>query len=83
MAATSFAVVGYFRRSPEPELGTWSSTIAPLLSGVLLIVILILGVANFNVLITSATDAPTDTMAIVLPLILFGGGVLGLSWARC
>ena len=78
MAATSFAVVGYFRRSPEPELSTWSSTIAPLLSGVLLTVILILGVANFNVLITSATDAPTDTMAIVLPLILFGGGVLGL-----
>jgi amino acid transporter len=78
MAATSFAVVGYFRRSPEPGLSTWSSTIAPLLSGVLLIVILILGVANFNVLITSATDAPTDTMTIVLPLILFGGGVLGL-----
>ena len=42
------------------------------------VVILILGVANFNVLITSATDAPTDTMTIVLPLILFGGGVLGL-----
>ena len=40
--------------------------------------ILVLGVANFNVLITSATDAPTDTMTIVLPLILFGGGVLGL-----
>ena len=40
--------------------------------------ILVLGVANFNVLITSATDAPTDTMTIVLPLILFGGGALGL-----
>ena len=78
MAATSFAVFGYFRRRPEPGLSTWSSTIAPLLSGVLLAVILILGVANFNVLITSATDAPTDTMTIVLPLILFGGGALGL-----
>ena len=39
---------------------------------------LVLGVTNFNVLITSATDAPTDTMTIVLPMILFGGGVLGL-----
>ena len=57
-------------------LSTWSSTVAPLLSGVLLTVILILGVANFNVLITSATD----TMTIVLPLILFGGGVSGCSW---
>jgi amino acid transporter len=78
MAATSFAVFGYFRRRPEPGLSTWSSSIAPLLSGVLLAVILILGVLNFNVLITSATDAPTDTMTIVLPLILFGGGALGL-----
>ena len=33
---------------------------------------------NFNVLITSATDAPTDKMTIILPLILFGGGALGL-----
>ena len=47
-------------------------------AGVAMLVVLVLGVANFNVLITSATDAPTDTMAVVLPLILFGGGVLGL-----
>ena len=33
---------------------------------------------NFNVPITSATNAPTDTMTIVLPLILFGGGIAGL-----
>jgi amino acid transporter len=78
MAATSFAVVGYFRRRPEAGLSNWQSTIAPGLAGILLVVILILGVANFNVLITSATDAPTDTMTIVLPLILFGGGALGL-----
>ena len=78
MAATSFAVVGYFRRNPEPELSSWSSSIAPFLAGVLLLAILILGVLNFNVLITSATNAPTDTMTIVLPLILFGGGIAGL-----
>jgi amino acid transporter len=78
MAATSFAVAGYFRRHPEPELSSWSSSIAPILAGVLLLAILILGVLNFNVLITSATNAPTDTMTIVLPLILFGGGIAGL-----
>jgi hypothetical protein len=41
-------------------------------------VILVLGVLNFNVLITSATDAPTDTMTVVLRLILLAGAVLGL-----
>ena len=78
MAATSFAVVGYFRQRPEAGLSAWSSRIAPALAGVLLLVILVLGVLNFNVLITSATDAPTDKMTIILPLILFGGGALGL-----
>jgi amino acid transporter len=85
MAATSFAVVGYFRKRPEAGLTTWSSQIAPALAGVALLVILVLGVANFNVLITSATDAPTDTMTIVLPLILLVGGILGLvigAWLK-
>jgi hypothetical protein len=78
MAVTSFAVVAYFRRSPDSGVSTWASTIAPAIAGVLLLIVLVLGVLNFNVLITGSTDAPTDSMAIVLPLILFGGGVLGL-----
>ena len=82
MAATSFAVVGYFRQRPEAGLSAWSSRIAPALAGVLLLVILVLGVLNFNVLITSATDAPTDKMTIILPLILFGGGALGPARGR-
>ena len=49
-----------------------------LIAGVLLVAAVIIGLANFNVLITSATDAPTDDMTIVLPIILFGGGALGL-----
>jgi amino acid transporter len=79
MAATSFAVLAYFRKTPETGVGRWSGTIAPALAGVALLVILVLGVLNFNVLITSATDAPTDTMTVVLPLLLFGSGVLGLA----
>jgi len=78
MSTTSFAVVGYFRRNPEAGLSSWSSRIAPALAGLLLLAVLILGVLNFNVLITGSTDAPTDTMTIVLPLILFGGGIAGL-----
>jgi amino acid transporter len=81
MAVTSFAVVAFFRRRPDLELGAWSTRIAPLLAGIALVVILVLGVANFNVLITSATNAPTDTMTIVLPIILFGSGVVGMAVA--
>jgi amino acid transporter len=79
MAVTSLSVVSYFRRNPDSGVGAWAGTIAPAIAGVALLVVLVLGVFNFNVLITGATDAPTDTMAIVLPLILFGGGALGLA----
>src|SRR3712207_9524112 len=78
MAITSFAVVGYFRRHPESGLSRWASTTAPAAAGVLLLIVLVLGVTNFNVLITGAIGAPTDAMTIVLPVILFGGGVAGL-----
>jgi amino acid transporter len=78
MTATSFAVVGYFRRNPERELSRWVSTVAPAVAGVLLLVVLGLGVANFNVLITSSTTAPLNPMTVVLPVILFGGGAAGL-----
>jgi len=78
MASTSFAVVGYFRRHPEDTVGSWAATWAPAIAGILLLVLLVLGVANFNVLITGLTDAPIETMTIVLPLILFGGGIFGL-----
>jgi amino acid transporter len=85
MAVTSFAVVAFFNRRPDLELGAWSTKIAPLISGIALVVILVLGVANFNVLITGLTDAPTDTMTVVLPIILFGSGILGMAvaaWMR-
>jgi len=79
MTVTSFAVVGYFRRRPEEGLGRWTTAVAPAVAGALLLVVLILGVANFNVLITGSTEAPTSAMTIVLPAILFGGGLLGLA----
>jgi amino acid transporter len=85
MAVTSFAVVAFFNRRPDLELGAWSTRIAPLISGIALVVILVLGVANFNVLITGLTDAPTDTMTVVLPIVLFGSGILGMAvaaWMR-
>ena len=59
MAMTSFAVVGYFRASTRRRgSARGRRTIAPVLAGVALLVVLVLGVLNFNVLITSATNAP-------------------------
>lgn len=78
MSVTSFAVVAFFAKRPELEVTTWRGRIAPLIAGVCLLAILIVGLLNYNVLITSTVGAPTDTMTIVLPLILFGGGILGL-----
>jgi amino acid transporter len=79
MAMTSFAVVAYFRRVRDPEVSSWASMWAPAIAGVLLLVVLVLGVLNFNVLITGDPTAPTQDMAIILPVILFGGGLLGLA----
>jgi amino acid transporter len=78
MAVTSFAVVAYFRRERHDDVSGWAASIAPLLAGIALLVVLVLGVLNFNVLITGSTDAPTDSMAIILPMLLFGGGIAGL-----
>jgi amino acid transporter len=78
MAVTSFAVVAFFRKRPDADVSSFAGAIAPAIAGVALLVVLVLGVLNFNVLITGTTDAPTDTMTIVLPVILFGGGLLGL-----
>jgi amino acid transporter len=78
MAMTSFAVVAYFRREAHPDVSGWASRWAPAIAGVALVVVLVLGVLNFNVLITGATGAPTDKMTVILPVILFGGGVVGL-----
>ena len=68
MCVTSFAVVAYFRARPDTGAGPWRTLIAPLISGVLMLVVVILGVANFNVLITSTTDAPTDTTSCRWPI---------------
>ena len=77
LALTSFAVVGYFNRNPHSETA-WTSRISPALAGLLLTAVLVIALSNFNVLITGVQDAPTDDRTIILPAILFGGGVIGM-----
>jgi len=78
MTVTSFAVVAFFRRRPDPDAGPVRTLVAPLVAGVLMLVIAVLGVTNFNVLVTSAPDAPLTTAAVVLPLLLLVAGVIGM-----
>jgi amino acid transporter len=81
MTVTSFAVVAFFRRRPDRDAGPVRTQVAPVVAGVLMLGVLVLGVANFNVLITSSTDAPTDAMSIVLPLLLVVAGAAGMITA--
>jgi amino acid transporter len=78
MATVSFAVIAYFRAHPEYHVSVWQSVVAPLVSGVALLAILVLGIANFNVLITSSTTAPEDSVSIILPVVLFAAAILGM-----
>jgi amino acid transporter len=78
MTITSFAVVAFFRRRPDPDAGPLRTFVAPLVAGVLMLAIAVLAVTNFNVLITSAPDAPLTTEAVVLPLLLLVAGVIGV-----
>jgi amino acid transporter len=81
MTATSFAVIGFFRARPDLERNTWGSVIAPMIAGLALLAVLVLGVLNFNVLITSATDAPLDSKSVILPAILLAAAVIGAALA--
>lgn len=78
MAVTSFAVVAFFAKRPDLAESAWRTRIAPVFAGIALLVVLVLGLSNFNVLITSEIGAPTDDMTIILPAILLGSGVVGL-----
>lgn len=81
MAVVSVAVVAYFRRQPDHGVSPVRTVVAPIVAAVLLLIILVLGVTNFNVLITGLIDAPTDSAAIILPLILLVSGLVGMAVA--
>ncbi|WP_349238358.1 APC family permease [Arthrobacter sp. Helios] len=77
MALTSFAVVGYFRRSPHGH-GTWTRTVAPAAAGLALTVLWLLIVVNFDVLI-GLEEA--SVLGWLLPAIGVLPGLGGIAWA--
>lgn len=82
LGVTSFAVVGFFQKHPEDQTdaGKFATLYAPLVAGSFLLIIFVVVLLNFNVLITSAQDAPTDKMSIILPAVLIGGGIIGILY---
>ena len=78
LALTSFAVVAFFRANPRLREGRYATQVAPALAGLLLSALFVVVLLNFNVLITGDPTAPLSSLAVILPGIVVGGGVLGL-----
>lgn len=72
----SFSVVAFFGPNARGE-GGFARLIAPLVSGLVLAVVLVLIVLNFNVLLTSDPTAPLNPLAVVLPVVVLGAGIVG------
>ncbi|WP_396656565.1 APC family permease [Microbacterium sp.] len=76
MAIVSLAVVGYFRRDPR-DVGVGSRLVAPIVAFLALTTVLVLIIANFNVLLD---QAQVDAVTFILPAIIVIPGILGVLW---
>jgi amino acid transporter/ribosomal protein S18 acetylase RimI-like enzyme len=76
MVVTSFAVIGYFRERQDLE-PSWNRTVAPALSGVLLLVVLVLVLQYFHTLLGVSSDDPRSW---ALPSVFGVAAVAGLAW---
>ena len=77
MAVVSLAVIGYFRRDPR-DVGGGSRLVAPILAFLALSTVLVLIVANFNVLLGQEESTATT---FVLPGLIAVAGIAGVAWA--
>ncbi len=79
MAIVSIAVIGYFATHKNRE-SAWRRLIAPIVSGVALIIVFVLILVNFNVLLTSDPTAPLSAATFILPAIVIVPGIAGVFW---
>ncbi|MGJ4842909.1 APC family permease [Leifsonia sp. Le1] len=79
MAVVSVAVIGFFRRDRH-GVGVWQRLVAPVVSGVALLVVFVLILVNFNVLLTSDPTAPATATTFILPAVVIVPGILGIVW---
>jgi amino acid transporter len=76
LAATSVAVVGYFRRN-RGDVSPWARVAAPVLSAVLLTTAIVLAIANYGTLLGTA---PGNPAAWLLPSAFGVAAAAGLLW---
>jgi amino acid transporter len=74
---TAIAIVGFFLRVPSGE-SAWRRVIAPVLSVIALVCVVILAVANYDILVGVAPD---DPLRWILPGLFVVAGGLGVAWA--
>lgn len=76
MAATSAAVVGFFR-SRESDENLWQRAIAPGLATVVLLALVVLLIANFDSLLGTEPNSP---LRWLFPAIVVASAIAGLIW---
>ncbi|WP_437881661.1 APC family permease [Pseudomonas sp. LRF_L74] len=81
MAMTSAAVLMYFRRNPQLNLGILRSLVLPGFSCLVLSVVLVIAVLHFEVL-TGSSKALSYGLCAVIPAALVGGILLALRLRR-
>ncbi|WP_420810536.1 APC family permease [Jiangella aurantiaca] len=74
---TSVAVLAFFARHPSGE-NPWRRIVAPTLATVLLVIVVVLAIANYDILIGVAPDAPERW---ILPGLFLVAALIGLLWA--
>lgn len=76
LAATSISVLVFFAKNPNEE-NAWRTRIAPGISSVLLIVVIVLVMANFDTVLGVAPDSP---LRWIMPAVYFVAVGLGVMW---
>jgi amino acid transporter len=79
MAATSVAVIGYFRGHRDAQASAWQRLVAPVLAALVLFTLVALLIGNFDALL--GTD-PTSPLRWILPGIVLLAGVVGGVWGE-
>jgi amino acid transporter len=77
MFATSFAVIGFFRKGGGAQENAWQRVIAPILGAAGLFAVLVATVANVNKI---TLTAPHSIITFVLPGLVLLAAVIGLVW---
>lgn len=81
MAISSFAVPAFFKKNPQASDGLFSSYVAPVVSGLLLLVVLFLIVTHFD-LLTGASETLAYSLTGLILLAAVIGAALALRLRR-